>query len=50
MMKTTKTPIRLNKSLAMIIPDWIVKGKDITEKSRLVIEQSSYGFKVRVKG
>ena len=33
-MKTTKTPIRLNKSLAMIIPDWIVKGKDITEKSK----------------
>ena len=48
-MKTTKTPIKLNKSLAVVIPDWIVKSKDITQDSRLTIEQSSYGFKVRVR-
>lgn len=48
-MKTTKTPIKLNKSLALIIPDWIVKAKDITEKTKLTISLTETGFRVKVR-
>jgi hypothetical protein len=47
-MKTTKTPLKVNKSLAVIIPDWIVKAKDIKAESKLTIILTSYGFKVEV--
>ena len=48
-MKTTKSPFKINKSLGIIIPDWIVKSKNITAKSRLTISQTAYGFMVKVR-
>ena len=48
-MKTTKTPLKLNKSLVVVIPDWIVKAKDIKAESKLTISLTSYGFKVKVR-
>lgn len=48
-MKTTKSPFKSGNSIALVIPDFIVKAKDITEKKRLTIELTSYGFKVKVR-
>lgn len=48
-MKTTKTPFKSGNSIALIIPNFIVKAKDITEKKKLTIELTSFGFKVRVQ-
>jgi len=48
-MKTTKSPMRINKSLALIIPDAIVKFFGITDKSRLTLISSKEGFRVKVK-
>jgi hypothetical protein len=48
-MKTTKSPMRINKSLALIIPDAIVKFFGITAKSRLTIKTNKEGFKVKVR-
>ena len=48
-MKVIKKPLRVNKSLAVVIPDAIVKMEGITEKTRLIIVSASYGFKVRVR-
>ena len=48
-MKTTKSPLRINKSLAVIIPDAIVKYLGITEKSRLTITSTEKGFRIKVK-
>lgn len=48
-MKVIKKPLKINKSLAVIIPDAIVKVYGITEKTRLIIQDASFGFKVRVR-
>ncbi len=48
-MKTIKTPFKTNKSLAVIIPDAIVKYLGITEKSRLTIISTKDGFRIKVR-
>jgi len=41
--------MRINKSLALIIPDAIVKYLGITEKTRLTITSTKEGFKVKAR-
>lgn len=48
-MKTTKSPFKSGNSIALILPDWLVKSKGITAKSRLTIKDTKQGFNVRVK-
>ncbi len=48
-MKTTKSPFRSGHSMAMIIPDALVKVFSITIKSRLTIKDTKDGFRVKVR-
>ena len=48
-MKTTKSPFKSGNSLALIIPDAIVKFFGISVKSRLTIKSNKDGFSVKVR-
>lgn len=48
-MKTTKSPFKSGNSMALIIPDWIVKSKNVTIKSRLTIKDTKGGFNVKIR-
>jgi antitoxin component of MazEF toxin-antitoxin module len=48
-MKTTKSPFKSGNSMALIIPDAIVKIKGITIKSRLTIKDTKSGFNVKIR-
>ena len=48
-MKTTKSPFKSGNSMALIIPDAIVKFFGISTKSRLTIKSKMGGFSVKVR-
>ena len=48
-MKTTKSPFKSGNSMALIIPDAIVKFFGIGTKSRLTIKSNKDGFSVKVR-
>ena len=48
-MKTTKSPFKSGNSIALIIPDALVKFYGITTKSRLTIKSVKGGFNVKVR-
>ena len=48
-MKTTKSPFKSGNSMALIIPNAIVKFFGIGTKSRLTIKSNKDGFSVKVR-
>lgn len=48
-MRTTKNPFKSGNSIAMVIPDVLVKLFNITTKSRLTIKDTKDGFRVKVR-
>ena len=48
-MKITKSPLIINKSIALIIPDAFVKSYEITKKSRFTLISAKGGFRIKVR-
>ena len=48
-LKTTKSPFKSGNSMALIIPDAIVKFFGIVAQSRLTIKSNKDGFSVKVR-
>jgi antitoxin component of MazEF toxin-antitoxin module len=48
-LKTTKSPFKSGNSMALIIPDAIVKFFNISTKSRITIKSTKSGFNVKIR-